>query len=371
MSRQGCLQRSVAAGVKGKQGHEGAGRTVRPPDGGTPANDRLTAGRPRASKTLHRRGLSLVRRIICVHLLNVDLHSHSTFSDGSLTPTELAQRAHAGGVAVWSLTDHDELRGQAEARAAAEALGMVYISGVEISITFAGETVHILGFDFDPEHPAIVQGLAELRAGRSARAVGMGESLARVGIRGAYQGAVAYAANPDLVSRTHFARFLVDNGHCASMHEVFQRYLKPGKPGYVEHRWAGLGQALGWIHAAGGVAAIAHPARYHFTPTEEFALFSEFQTHGGQGVEVTCGSHYADEVTRYAAMADEFGLLASRGSDFHAPGESRVGLGELPDLPGQARPIWTLWSSRLEGLPASRRDPLAMAASAPATGARP
>ena len=283
-----------------------------------------------------------------MHLLNADLHCHSTFSDGSLSPEALAQRAHEGGVSLWSLTDHDELAGQARARAAAEALGMAYVTGVEISVTFAGETVHILGFDFDETHPAIVQGLSELRAGRTTRAQEMGESLARAGIPGAYEGAIAYAANPELVSRTHFARFLVDNGHCASVHEVFQRFLKEGKPGFVPHRWAGLGQALGWIHAAGGVAAIAHPARYRFTPTEEFALFGEFQAHGGRGVEVTCGSHFDDEIARYADMADEFDLMASRGSDFHAPGESRVALGALPDLPGRTRPLWTLWAERLQ-----------------------
>jgi predicted metal-dependent phosphoesterase TrpH len=286
-----------------------------------------------------------------VHLLNADLHCHSIFSDGSLTPEDLAERAHAGGVALWSLTDHDELAGQPRARAAAEALGMAYVTGVEISVSFAGETVHILGFDFDEHHPGLVQGLADLRAGRTLRAQAMGESLARAGIPGAYEGAIAYAANPELVSRTHFARFLVETGRCSSMHEVFQRFLKEGKPGFVQHRWAGLGQALGWIHAAGGVAAIAHPARYHFTPTEEFALFGEFQAHGGRAVEVTCGSHFPDEVTRYAAMAGEFKLLASRGSDFHAPGESRVEPGGLPDLPGQVTPIWSLWHDRLQGLP--------------------
>jgi predicted metal-dependent phosphoesterase TrpH len=296
-----------------------------------------------------------------VHLLNVDLHSHSTYSDGSLSPSVLAQRARDGGVAVWSLTDHDEIRGQAEARAAAQALGMVYISGVEISVTFAGETVHILGFDFNPESPTLVQGLEAIRTGRSSRAHEMGQDLARAGIGGAYEGAVKFAGNPDLVSRTHFARFLVENGHCASMHEVFQRYMKPGKPGYVEHRWAGLGEALRWIHDAGGVAAIAHPARYHFSPTVEFALFGEFQAHGGRGVEVTCGSHYPDEVTRYAAMADEFGLLASRGSDFHAPQESRVDLGALPDLPGSCQPLWSLWAPRLAHLPADGLGPVGRA----------
>lgn len=282
-----------------------------------------------------------------MHLLNADLHSHSTASDGSLSPSELARRAHAGGVQLWALTDHDELAGQAEAAAEARRLGMVYIPGVEVSVTFAGETVHILGLDVDPTHPALVQGLHELRAGREGRARAMGESLARAGIPGAYEGALAYAENPELVSRTHFARFLVDHGHCSSVHEVFQRYLKEGKPGFVEHRWAGLGEALGWIRAAGGVAAIAHPARYRFSPTAEYALFSEFKEHGGQAVEVTCASHFPDEVAKYADMAREFGLLASRGSDFHAPGESRVEPGSLPDLPGKVTPIWSLWQDRL------------------------
>lgn len=285
-----------------------------------------------------------------VHLLNVDLHCHSTHSDGSLTPRQLARRAHERGVQVWALTDHDELAGQHEARAEAEALGMVYIPGVEISVSFAGETVHVLGLDVDPNHPALVDGLAGIRAGRDGRAREMGESLARAGIPGAYEGALAYAANPELVSRTHFARFLVERGHCASMHEVFQRFLKEGRPGFVPHRWAGLGQALGWIRAAGGVAVLAHPARYHFTPTLEFALFSEFQQHGGAGVEVTCGSHFPDEVQRYADMAREFELFASRGSDFHAPGESRVDLGELPDLPARAVPVWEQWAPRLAHL---------------------
>ena len=284
-------------------------------------------------------------------MINADLHCHSIYSDGSLPPEELARLAHNGGVELWSLTDHDELAGQARARAAAEALGIVYVSGVEISVSFAGETVHILGFDFDENNAGIRNGLAELRAGRTVRAQAMGESLARAGIAGAYEGAIRYAANPELVSRTHFARFLVDNGHCASVHEVFQRFLKEGKPGFVPHRWAGLGQALGWIQQAGGVAVIAHPARYRYTPTEEFALFGEFQAHGGVAVEVTCGSHFPDEVTRYAAMAKEFDLLASRGSDFHAPGESRVELGTLPDLPGLSTPIWSLWAERLRHLP--------------------
>ena len=285
-----------------------------------------------------------------MHLLNADLHCHSICSDGSLTPEELARRAHAGGVQLWSLTDHDELSGQHAARRAAEALGMAYVAGVEVSVSFLGETVHVLGLDVDPDHPGLNAGLAGLRAGREQRAREMGEGLARAGIPGAYEGARAYAANPDLVSRTHFARFLVEQGHCASVHEVFQRFLKEGLPGFVPHRWAALGEALGWIRDAGGVAVLAHPARYRFSPNEEWALFHEFTGHGGRGVEVTCGAHFPDEVTRYAATAAEFGLLASRGSDFHAPGESRVELGSLPDLPGRCTAVWTLWADRLDHL---------------------
>jgi 3',5'-nucleoside bisphosphate phosphatase len=285
-----------------------------------------------------------------VHLLNADLHCHSTFSDGSLPPEQLATLAHAGGVQLWSLTDHDDIAGQAVAQSAAQALGMAYVSGVEISVSFAGETVHLLGFDVDIAHPGLVAGLAGLRAGRNQRARDMGASLAKAGIPGAFEGAIAYASNPELVSRTHFARFLVDQGHCANVHEVFSRFLKEGKPGFVPHRWAGLGEAMGWIREAGGVAVIAHPARYKFTPTVEMALLEDFVGHGGVGIEVTCGSHFPEEVTRYAQVAEEYGLLASRGSDFHAPGESRVALGTLPDLPGRVQPLWGLWEDRLRGL---------------------
>lgn len=278
-----------------------------------------------------------------VHYLNADLHCHSTFSDGSLPPEVLAQRAAERGVELWALTDHDEISGIAAARAACQVHGVSFLTGVEVSVTFAGETVHILGFGFDEQHPDLVAGLAKVRSGRLARARAMGDSLAQVGIKGAYDAACALAPNPELVSRTHFGRFLVEQGHCADMGEVFRRYLKPGKPGYVPHQWAGLGEALRWLHGAGGVTAIAHPARYPFNPTVEYALFSEFQGHGGRGVEVVCGSHTAADVERVSGLAQEFGLLATRGSDFHSPTESRVDLGELPPLPGRLTPIWTLW----------------------------
>ena len=283
-----------------------------------------------------------------MHLLNADLHSHSTVSDGTLAPRALAQRAHDQGVELWSLTDHDEIGGQAEAAAAAASLGMDYLTGCEISVTFIDVTVHIVGLGFDPQDEGLRQGLQATRSGRAARALEMSDSLARVGIDGAYEGALKYVGNPDLISRTHFARFLVDSGVCGDTHEVFRRFLTEGKPGYVPHRWATLGQAVRWITQAGGEAVIAHPARYRFSPTEEYALFSEFAAHGGRGVEVVTGAHSAAEQVRYADMALEFGLLASRGSDFHCPQESRTDLGTLPDLPGRVTPVWEALQHRVQ-----------------------
>ncbi len=282
------------------------------------------------------------------HLTNADLHCHSTVSDGTLEPEAIAARAAAHGVELWALTDHDELGGQARACAAAHALGMAYLTGTEVSVSFAGETVHIVGLGFDADDAALREGLARTRGGREARAREMAAGLAQVGIAGAYEGALKYVGNPDLISRTHFARWLVEAGHCGDTYEVFRRFLTDGKPGFVPHRWAKLGEAVNWIARAGGVAVIAHPARYsRFTPTEEYALFSEFKAHGGRGVEVITGSHSAAESEKYAEMALEFDLLASRGSDFHAPGESRTELGSLPPLPGKLAPVWQALADRV------------------------
>ena len=283
-----------------------------------------------------------------MHLINADLHSHSNISDGTLAPQALAARAHAKGVALWSLTDHDEISGQQRARDTALALGMDYLSGTEISVSFAGETVHIVGLGFDAEDAALQAGLAATRAGRLQRAQDMAAGLAAVGIGGAFEGALRYVSNPDLISRTHFARFLVDSGVCTDTHSVFRRYLTQGHPGYVPHSWARLGDAVRWITEAGGVAVIAHPARYRFTATEEYALITEFIAHGGQGMEVMTGSHSHSEQVKYAGTAVEFGLLASRGSDFHSPTESRVELGSLPDLPGKLQPVWGALQHRIQ-----------------------
>ena len=281
-------------------------------------------------------------------ILNADLHCHSVVSDGTLTPEALAERAKAQGVELWALTDHDEVGGQHRAAAAARALGLHYLTGVEISVTFVGQTVHIVGLGFDPENTALKAGLTHTRGGRNQRAMEMSDGLARVGIKGAYEGATQYAGNPELVSRTHFARFLVETGVCRDTNEVFRKYLIEGKPGYVPHRWATLKDAVGWITDAGGAAIIAHPARYKFSANEEFALFSEFKSHGGLGVEVVTGSHTAAEYLTYADMAIEFGLAASRGSDFHSPTESHTELGALPYLAGSLQPVWELLSHRIQ-----------------------
>ena len=279
--------------------------------------------------------------------LNADLHCHSVVSDGTLTPEDLAARAKANGVELWALTDHDEIGGQHRAAAAAHSQGLAYLTGTEISVTFADTTVHIVGLGFDPDNAALAQGLAATRGGRGQRAQEMAAQLAEVGIAGAYEGALQFVGNPELISRTHFARFLVETKVCRDTAEVFRKYLIEGKPGYVPHRWAALGDAVRWITEAGGVAVIAHPARYKFTATEEYALFSEFKAHGGTGVEVVTGSHSATEYLTYADMAQEFGLAASRGSDFHSPDESHTDLGALPLLPGPLTPIWETLAHRV------------------------
>ena len=280
--------------------------------------------------------------------LNADLHCHSVASDGTLTPEQLALRAHQNRVDLWSLTDHDEIAGQVRAAAAARQLGMAYLSGTEISVSFAGQTVHIVGLGFDINNDELIQGLSATRQGREQRAREMSAQLAKVGIQNAFEGALQFVGNPSLISRTHFARFLVEAKICQDTHEVFRNYLTDGKPGYVPHQWASLHDAVKWVVNAGGIAVIAHPARYRFTPNEEFALFSEFKAHGGQAVEVVTGSHTVQEYQIYADMALEFDLAASRGSDFHSPQESRIDLGELPNLPPHLKPVWGLLQEKIQ-----------------------
>lgn len=276
-------------------------------------------------------------------MLNVDLHCHSNISDGVLTPAAMAARAKANGVDVWALTDHDELDGIAEARAAAAQLNLQYVPGVEISVTWAEQTVHIVGLHIDETNDVLVRGLAATRSGRERRAREMAEQLAVAGISGAFEGALKFVGNPDLISRTHFARYILGLGIHTEIGEVFKHYLIEGKPGFVPHRWATLGDAVAWIRGAGGIAVIAHPGRYNFSDLAFDALFNEFKQLGGAAIEVMTGSHTVDQYAQYAKVAQQYGFLASCGSDFHGPGESRVDLGALPALPDSVVPVWHDW----------------------------
>lgn len=273
-------------------------------------------------------------------VLNCDLHCHSTASDGLLPAAEVARRAAANGVDRLALTDHDDLAGLAAARAAADEAGIALTNGVEISIEWAGLQIHILGLAFDADDAVLNAGLATIRSGRIDRARRMSAELEKAGIRNTFDGAMRFAENPSLISRSHFARHLVDAGVCRDVRSVFESYLVPGRPGYVDHRWATLADSVGWILGAGGIAAVAHPGRYKLNAREMRRFLSEFKDLGGQAIEVMSGSHTQENVGTFGRLANEYGFLASRGSDFHGPGESYVDLGRLPPLPDGLKPVW-------------------------------
>ncbi len=296
--------------------------------------------------------------------INADLHCHSRYSDGRLEPAELVRRARDNGVDLLAITDHDELGGLDEAIAAAAELDLPFVPGVEVSVTWGGETIHIVGLLVDHRHPELVAGLEQTRAGRDLRAREMGRSLAAAGIPDTYDGALRHVGNPALVSRTHFARHLVERGVCRQVSDVFRRYLVEGKPGYVAHSWARLADAVGWIRAAGGVAVLAHPGRYPLGAVARRALFEEFRSAGGGALEVLSASHDAGQSRELGRAAIDLGLMASRGSDFHAPGESRIDLGDLPNLPAELTPVWQDW-------PEARAAAERRALSLPASGGKP
>jgi predicted metal-dependent phosphoesterase TrpH len=219
-------------------------------------------------------------------------------------------------------------------------LGLDFVPGVEVSVTWGGQTVHIVGLGIDPDDVVLAERLANVRAGRMRRARAMSDALAAVGLSGAFDGALAYAGNVDLISRTHFARWLVDSGVCDDVREVFTKYLVAGRPGYVSHRWAPLREAVGWITGAGGVAIVAHPGRYKLDDAQMRTLLAEFRDAGGRAVEVVTSNHSAGQVRRFGRLAREFDLEASRGSDFHSPNESNVELGRVHPLPDSLVPVW-------------------------------
>ncbi len=273
--------------------------------------------------------------------MKADLHSHSTFSDGMLGPEALVERAVQRGVDMLALTDHDETGGLAGAREAAAEWGIRLINGVEISVQWEAVTLHIVGLCIDPAHEPLREGLSAIRVGRESRAQRIAASLAGAGISGSLEGARRYAKNPELVSRAHFARYLVETRHARDTNAVFRNYLTPGKPGYVPHQWAELSEALRWISGSGGVAVLAHPGRYPLNQQQCERLLEEFTGLGGAAVEVVTGSHAPDEFVTWARYARRFGLQASAGSDFHGPGEGYRDIGNVPVLPAGCTPVWS------------------------------
>jgi len=275
-------------------------------------------------------------------MLNIDLHCHSNVSDGVLPPAEVVARAAANGVHALALTDHDDVSGLTAARAAAAGTGMTLIPGVEISVSWGGQTVHIVGLRIDPLNPELEEGLLGIRRGRIERARRMSEDLRQNGILGAYEGAYAVATNKQMVGRTHFARWLVAQGYAPDLRSAFRRFLTRGNPGYVDHEWTSLENAVHWIRASGGMAVIAHPGRYAFNARELHLLLDAFRALGGEGIEVITGSHHPSEYGKFADLARAFSLKASRGADFHAPGEG-IDIGRLPALPHYCKPVWQGW----------------------------
>lgn len=272
----------------------------------------------------------------------IDLHCHSTVSDGLLAPADLVTHAASRGIKVLALTDHDDVAGLAEAKAKADALGILFINGVEISVSWKKVTLHIVGLNIDPEYPPLADGLQAIREGRRTRAEGIAASLEKIGIRGSLEGASRYASR-GIISRTHFARFLVENGYAKDVRTVFRKFLVKGKPGYFEHQWASLEEAVSWITGSGGVAVIAHPGRYDLGRINMLLLLHEFRKLGGRAVEVVTGSHTVPQYQQFARLAKQFELQCSLGSDYHGPGHAYVDMGYIPDLPGGCVPVWQNW----------------------------
>lgn len=276
-------------------------------------------------------------------MLNIDLHCHSTASDGLLTPRQLVEHAATQGVAVLALTDHDDVTGLDEARRTAIEKNITLINGVEISVNWRGQTLHIVGLNIDPEHPQLAHGLASIRESRLVRAGAIAAQLDKFGIHGSFEGASGNAGEGHLIGRLHFARFLVQQGYAKDVRSVFKKYLVKGKPGYAPHQWVPLDNAIDWICNSGGRAVIAHPGRYKLGKGALDELLLEFRTLGGEAIEVVTASHTPEQSLLFARHSQRLGLLASRGSDFHGPGESYFDLGRMPPLPDGCKPVWHDW----------------------------
>jgi len=275
---------------------------------------------------------------------NYDLHNHSTSSDGLLSPTELIELAARTGVDAIALTDHDTTDGLAEASAAALQAGVEFIPGVEISVSWGDTVLHIVGLQVDPDSPALKQGLESIRVGRLGRARRIGEALGRLGFEGTFEAALALARDDRLLSRTHFARHLVERGAAKDIQHAFDKYLGKGKPAYVSHRWAALEDAVKWITASGGTAVLAHPGRYDLKPMMRDEMLRQFKAFGGTAIEVVTGSHRPEQYAVWQRLALEYGFMASRGADYHGPGESPCEPGRLPPLHASLTPVWSTWA---------------------------
>jgi 3',5'-nucleoside bisphosphate phosphatase len=272
----------------------------------------------------------------------IDLHCHSTLSDGLLSPEELVAHAASKGVRVLALTDHDEVGGLARARIAAEQHGITLVNGVEISVTWKKRTLHIVGLRIDASDPQLITTFQQVHAARDVRARQMAEGLAKAGVAGAYEGAKQIAGN-SVMTRSHFAQFIVKQGHAKNIKSVFKKYMVKGKPGFVNHEWMSLEQAVTLIRQAGGVAVLAHPGRYDLGFVNMHLLLHEFRGYGGQAIEVVTGSHQPPQFDQFAKLAHRFDLKASQGSDYHDPELSFMEMNRLPALPANCVPLWQDW----------------------------
>jgi hypothetical protein len=275
---------------------------------------------------------------------NYDLHNHSTASDGLLSPTQLIELAARTGADAIALTDHDTTDGLEEAFTAAKRLGLTFVPGVEVSVSWGDTTLHVVGLGVDPSAAALAAGLAGIREGRVARGRKIADALAKVGIEDTFEGAFALAENKAMLGRTHFARHLVGTGRVKDLQAAFDKYLAKGKPAYVAHRWAELPGAVQWIRSAGGIAVLAHPGRYNLKPMFRDEMLKDFRAAGGEAIEVVTGSHRPEQYAHWQRVALEHGFLASRGADYHGPGESPVEPGRLPPLDASLTPVWSRWA---------------------------
>ncbi len=274
--------------------------------------------------------------------LRYDLHSHSDCSDGTLSPEQLVERAKLQQVDVLALTDHDTIAGVTRAQQAAASAGLTLIPASEISAKWNKKDIHIIALAIDIENQLLQEGLQRHQQKRETRAEAMGDRLAELGIKGAYAGAKKICGKA-LLTRPHFAKFLIEQGHVSSFNDAFKRYLAAGKPGYVVTPWASMEEVVRWIRAAGGQAVLAHPTCYKLTSSQLRHLLRDFKEVGGVGLEVVTSYHNADETQRMATLAASMQLFASVGSDFHGIAEKRIELGQLRPLPGNCKPIWQLW----------------------------